>query len=124
MPDPQPKQLTYQPESSPNNIHETKTSKQTEKQFVKRNLNHFQVWILSSTEICLMLFTTVHSSPGSCALVLSDLQSEQLKVSTYIQWIIDQIFPMKNRYKDNSGSAVSLTTAHRLPNSTFAVFYE
>ena len=75
------KQLTYQPESSLNNIHETKTSKQTEKQFVKRNLNHFymSVWILSSTEICLMLFTTVHSSPGSCALVLSDLQSEQLK---------------------------------------------
>ena len=34
MPDPQPKQLTYQPESSLNNIHETKTSKQTEKHAV------------------------------------------------------------------------------------------
>ena len=67
-----------------------------------------------------MLSTTVHSSPGSCALVLSDLQSEQLKVSTHILWIIDQIFPRKNRNNDNqSGSVVSLTTAHRLPKSTF-----
>ena len=46
-----------------------------------------------------MLFTTVHSSPGSCALVLSDLESEQLKFSTHIQWIIDQTLSMKNRNK-------------------------
>ena len=64
----------------------SKTSRQTEKQFVKRNLNQFSVWILWSIEICFMLFTIAHSSPRSCALVLSDLWSER-SPSTCIQWI-------------------------------------
>ena len=70
-----------------------------------------------------MLFTIVHSSPGSCTLVLSDLRSKQLKTSTCIQWIRRNLPDEKQMWRQ-SGSVVSLTTGDRLPNSTFCYIYE